>query len=105
MKGALTRYRVMAYVVGVTLLVFAVLIVLKYTTDNLTIDKVESWVAVVHGWLYFIYLITIVDLARRVRFSINRIVLTALAGMVPFLSFVMERRVTADVEKLLVVQP
>ena len=105
MKGALTRCRVMAYVVGVTLLVFAVLIVLKYTTDNTQIDKVESWVAVVHGWLYFIYLITIVDLARRVRFSINRIVLTALAGMVPFLSFVMERRVTADVEKLLVVQP
>ena len=104
MKGALTRYRVMAYVVGVTLLVFAVLIVLKYTTENTRIDKVESAVAVIHGWLYFIYLITIIDLARRVRFSIGRIALTALAGMIPFLSFVMERRVTADVQQVLATQ-
>ena len=101
MNAALTRYRVMAYVVGVTLLVFAVLIVLKVTTDNTRIDDTEQVVAVIHGWLFFIYLITIADLARRVQLTLGRIARMALAGMVPFLSFVMERRVRADVEQVL----
>lgn len=105
MKNALTRYRVMANVVGVTLLVFVVLIIAKYSTDNARIKSVESVVAVIHGWLFFIYLFTIAELASRARFRLGRIILMALSGMVPFLSFVMERRVTIDVRRLIAADP
>ena len=44
-----------------------------------------------------ILLITAVDLGRRARWSWKRLLLIALAGTVPFLSFVAERSATKDV--------
>jgi integral membrane protein len=87
-RSALTRYRVMAYVVGVGLLV---LVPLKYLADEPVL--VET-VGPVHGFLYMVYLVTVLDLALRCRWSAKRAVLVMLAGTIPFLSFVAERRVT-----------
>lgn len=86
----LLRYRVMAYVVGTLLviLVFGVII------DNRTI---EVGLGTAHGYLYLVLLITIGDLWRRLRFPPKWVVAVALAGTVPFLSFVAERAVTSRV--------
>lgn len=93
--GALLRYRVMAYVVG-TLLVLLVCIAvpLKYAADQPTLVHV---LGVAHGYLYMALLITIADLWRRRRFPLSAVVWVALAGTVPFLSFVVERAVTTRV--------
>ena len=93
--GALTRYRVLAYVVGVMLLVLvAVAIPLKYAAD---VPEVSAVVSPIHGLFYVVYLITAFDLALKARFTAKGTVLVLLAGVIPFVSFVAERRVTARV--------
>ena len=99
MRNALIRYRIMAYTVGVLLVVLmCVGVPLKYFGDN---DTVVTWTAIPHGWLYMLLLITAFDLGRRARWSWKRLILIALAGTIPFLSFVAERSATKDVRKKL----
>ena len=94
-RGALLRYRVMAWVVGVLLVVLVVVgMPLKYLGGN---DAVVVATGVPHGWLYMVLLITAYDLGRRVRWPWLRLLLIAAAGTVPFLSFVAEHFATKDV--------
>ncbi len=91
MKGALLRYRVMAYIVGVLLLVLVfVAMPLKYLGDDPTL--VET-IGPVHGFLYAVYLLVTLDLALRAKWRWGFTLLVMLAGTIPFLSFVAERRV------------
>lgn len=90
MQAALTRYRVMAYVVGVLLLLLVfVHMPLHY------IWHIDTPIAILHGWLYMVYVVTAIDLAMRCKWNIfPRTFLIALAGTVPFLSFYAEHRAT-----------
>lgn len=95
MTGALQRYRVMANIVGVVLLVLVlVAIPLRYLGDE---PRVSKAVSPIHGGFYMIYLGLTFDLARRVGWTVKRTVLVMLAGTVPFLSFYAERRMTRNV--------
>ena len=100
-KGALLRYRVMAYVTGVVLATaFIWLVVGRIFLDYGNPDARPAlygylWIA--HGWLYFLYLVTGVDLAFRVRYSVVRTLGILIAGTVPFMSFVAEYYVHKDV--------
>ena len=94
LRGALTRYRVMAYVVGVWLIVLVLVAVpLKYLADQ---PRLVEIVGPVHGFLYMAYLVTVLDLAFRARWPAVRTVLVMLAGTVPFVSFVAERKVRRE---------
>ena len=94
MSGALTRYRVMAYTVGVGLLILVLVAMpLKYFADS---PRLVSIVGPVHGFLYMVYLAATVDLAFRARWSPVKTVLVMLAGTVPFVSFVAERKVSRE---------
>lgn len=90
-RGAVTRYRVMAYVVGVGLLLLVLVAMpLKYLAGRpLAVEIVGT----AHGYLYMAYLLVALDLAIRSRWPLKPMVLVLLAGTVPFLSFVAERRV------------
>jgi integral membrane protein len=90
-RGALLRYRVMAFVVGVTLLLFCLALVLKYVTKSIESDSV---VAIAHGWLFMVFVLLGLDLGFRMRWSLGRLALMTLSGMVPFLSFYAEHKVT-----------
>lgn len=94
MNGALTRFRVMAYVVGVGLLLLVVAMIAKYAGGN---EGMMHVVGPVHGFLYAIYLVLTVDLALKARWSIKGTVLVLLAGTIPFVSFYAERRVVESV--------
>ncbi|MGM1057724.1 DUF3817 domain-containing protein [Saccharothrix sp. Mg75] len=94
MSGALTRFRFMAYVVGVGLLLLVVAMIAKYAGGTETMMRV---VGPVHGFLYAIYLVLTVDLALKARWSIKATVLVLLAGTVPFVSFYAERKVVESV--------
>jgi len=101
-RNALIRYRIMAYTVGVLLVILmCVGVPLKYFANN---DTVVTWTAIPHGWLYMLLLITAFDLGRRARWSWKRLILIALAGTIPFLSFVAERSATKDVRRKLAPQ-
>ena len=95
MRNALLRYRVMAYLVGTLLVVLTLVgLPLKYVYGD---DRVVTWTGIPHGWLYMILIITAVDLGRRAHWSWGRLLLIALAGTVPFLSFVAEHFATKHV--------
>ena len=89
---ALLRYRVMAYVVGVMLVVLVLVAMpLKYFAH---MPGPVAVVGTAHGFLYAVYLLAAFDLALRAKWSAKGTVLVLLAGTVPFLSFVAERVVT-----------
>ncbi len=95
MAAALTRYRVLAYVVGVGLLLLVLVAMpLKYFADS---PGLVAVVGPLHGFIFFVYVLATLDLAVRARFSPVWTVLVLIAGTIPFVSFVAERRVTADV--------
>lgn len=99
MRTALLRYRIMAYTVGCLLVVLVCVgLPLKYLGGN---GSVVTWTAIPHGYLYMLLLITAVDVGRRAHWSWTRLLLIALAGTVPFLSFVAERSATKDVRRKL----
>jgi integral membrane protein len=91
-QGALTRYRIIAWVVGVGLLVLVLVgMPLKYIGDQ---DSVVAIVGPIHGFLFMVYIVLTFDLARRVKWPFGRMLLVMLAGTIPFLSFWAERKVS-----------
>ncbi|GAA2630568.1 DUF3817 domain-containing protein [Paractinoplanes durhamensis] len=92
MQGALTRYRIIAWIVGVCLLALVVVgMPLKYLGDN---DTVVALVGPAHGFLFMVYLVLTFDLARRAGWAFPRMLLVMAAGTIPFLSFWAERKVS-----------
>jgi len=93
---ALGRYRVMAIVTGVMLLLLVAEMVVKYGFLG-----GQPWpgdiVAVAHGWVYVVYLVSVLDLWSKLRWPFGRLVALVLAGVVPVLSFVVERRIVREV--------
>ena len=96
---ALVRYRVMAIVTGSFLLLVTVGVILKYVvgvTDP-TIVSISEWIAIVHGWIYVIYLLACVHLWVLMKWGLGRLVYLALGGIVPLLSFFAEAKIAREV--------
>ena len=92
MQGALTRYRIIAWIVGVGLLTLVLVgMPLKYIGGD---DTVVAIVGPIHGFLFMIYLVLTFDLARRANWPFLRMILVMAAGTIPFLSFWAERKVS-----------
>ena len=88
---SLTRYRVMAWITGAMLLVLVLVAMpLKYWGDD---NSLVAIVGPAHGFLYIIYIITVLDLATRRRWPLLRILGVVLAGVIPFATFYAEHRV------------
>ena len=102
MKGLVTAYRVLAYVVGI-LLAFCDLVALplKYlATEGSTLQQFgenASIMWVFHGWLFMVYVVVAFLLARRAGWSIAFTVLVLAAGLIPLLIFWVEHRVVQKV--------
>jgi integral membrane protein len=91
-ESALKRFRVAAYVVGVFLLILTLVAMpLKYIGHDKTMIAI---VGPIHGFLYMVYLVVAFDLAMRARWRFLYTLGILLAGTIPFLSFVAERKVT-----------
>ncbi|MEU6431323.1 DUF3817 domain-containing protein [Microbispora sp. NPDC046973] len=96
-ESALNFYRVMAYIVGVMLLVLCAAMVVKYGFDSGTMVAV---VGPIHGFLYMVYLVAAINLGLiKARWSVGYLLLVLIAGTIPFLSFVLERNVTERVRR------
>jgi integral membrane protein len=101
-ESALKFFRVMAYIVGVMLLLLCAAMVAKYGFGNSTPVAV---VGPVHGFLYMIYLVAALHLGLKTRWPIGYLLLVLLAGTIPFLSFVVERNVTDRVRRQIAAAP
>ncbi len=91
---ALTFFKVMAFLVGLGLLLLVAEVVLHYGFDN----DALSWWPQPHGFVYLVYIAATANLGFKVGWSLPRMVLVMLAGVVPFFSFVAERIVAREVE-------
>lgn len=96
---SLKRYRVLAMITGVFLLVLVAEMIWKYGLKQE--DPTGGWIAKIHGWIYVVYLLTVVDLWTNVKAPWQRLAAWIVAGVVPVLSFVMERTTTKEIQGLL----
>ena len=94
---ALMRYRIMAYITGVLLLVLVAAMLVKYVGSGN--GRYVDIVAPMHGWVYAVYVVATFDLAVRARWGWLKAHLVLLAGTVPFAAFVAERRVVRDEQR------
>lgn len=90
-------YRVMAYVTGVVLAT-SCLVGLSFWPWYVG-ESAAGVLWTAHGWLYVLYVVAAFCLAYVLRWRALRTVLVLLAGTVPLMSFVAERRVTADLRR------
>ena len=118
MKAALLRYRVMATVVGVLLIVLC-LIGLPLHWGHLLNENlfpeggsaetlgatISDTLGVAHGWLYMIFLVMAFILSRKAGWDLRFTIITLLCGTVPILSFWAERRATRRVQDQLAEEP
>lgn len=101
-QSVLTRYRAMAYVTGVLLVLLTAGVIAKYV---LGIDGASGFTTAVgfaHGWLYVVYLAFAFDLGNKAKWPIGKLVWVLLAGVVPTAAFFVERRVSREVAPLIV---
>ncbi len=91
MKAAVLRYRVMAYVTGVVLMILCFVGVPLQVAGY---PAVANNVGVVHGILYIIYLAFAWLLSRKLGLANKPTVIMLLAGTVPIMTFIVERWVT-----------
>lgn len=115
-KNALTRYRVMAYVVGVLLIVLCLVGVPlanfdgspmwvgdaiptpNWFDDGSRADEFGHWITgflgTLHGWLYMIFLVFAFSLARKAAWSMPFTLGILAAGTIPVVSFWAEHQAT-----------
>lgn len=100
--ASLRRYRVMAYITGVFLLILCVEMIIRYALQAPnSVVRWIAWIPYVHGWIYVLYLVTVVDLWGKVRWGFKRLAALVFAGVVPVLSFVVEAMVHREVSERL----
>lgn len=96
---ALKRYSIAAYVTGVWLLVLCVEMILKYLVLKENSPQWFMYIGMAHGLFFIIYLIMTLDLGTKARWEPVKWLVTCLAGTIPFLSFVVEKRRRTEVQQ------
>ena len=95
MDKALKRYSFVAYLAGVILILFTIEIIVKYT-----LGPEFPWFAQLHGIVYMVYLVVGFDISRKANLTWGQTLLVLLAGTVPVMSFVAEKRIRRRVLNL-----
>ncbi len=95
MEIALKRYSFISYLAGVVLVLFTIEIIVKYT-----LGPEIPWFAQVHGIVYMVYLVFGFDISRKANLTWGQTLLVLLAGTIPVMSFVAERKIRRRVLNL-----
>ena len=88
MEKALARFKFIAYLAGVVLILFTIEITLKYS-GILEIP----WFAQLHGIVYMVYVVIAFDMSRKAKLSLRETFLILIAGTIPVMSFIAESRI------------
>jgi integral membrane protein len=119
-RSGLKFYQVCAIITGVLLLSLCAEMILKYTPIHLELElggahgflafvpagtvtavNLSTGILIVHGWFYVVYLFSGFQLWSRMRWQLPRLVLIALGGVIPLLSFFLETRIAHEVKAYL----
>ena len=89
MRAAALRYRVMAYITGVLIIVVCFVgIPLQVVAHN---TFIVNQIGTVHGFLYIVYIVFAYILAQKLKMKMGPTVVLLLAGTVPVMTFFVER--------------
>lgn len=92
-RTALLGYRVMAWTTGLWLIALCYEIV-----SHVVLHREIRWIEVVHGWVYFVYVLAAFNLAVKVRWPIPKTAGVLLSGTIPLLGIIVEHFQTRDVK-------
>jgi integral membrane protein len=104
-KSVLTRYRVMAYVTGVLLVLLTLGVIAKYLLEMDGAADFTRVVGIAHGWLYVLYLVFAFDVGAKAKWPVGKQVWVLLAGTIPTAAFFVERKITHELEGKIVDDP
>ena len=96
-KQALQLFSVAAWITGVLLLLLVARMIMQYGFD-MNVDYL-SWVARVHGFAFVAFLMASLNLGSKARWSAGTWIATAVSGVVPFMSFVIEGKRRKEVKE------
>ncbi|WP_454041236.1 DUF3817 domain-containing protein [Cellulosimicrobium sp. Marseille-Q8652] len=72
---------------------------MKYVFDvSDDVMRYLLWIPFAHGWIYVVYLVTVLDLWTKMRWGWGRLATMVFAGVVPVMSFVLEKKVHTEAE-------
>jgi integral membrane protein len=91
--AALTRFRLMAILCGVNLLLLCGYMAAKYGSDLVTKNQWMVAIPIAHGYFYIVYILTALQIGVQKKMSLVTILALISAGVLPFASFVAERRI------------
>jgi integral membrane protein len=92
--AVMTRFRLMAILCGVNLLLLAFgYMPAKYLFDAVETNKWLISIPIAHGYLYIVYILTALQIGVQKKMSLLTILALIAAGTLPFASFVAERRI------------
>ncbi|MDX3641933.1 DUF3817 domain-containing protein [Streptomyces sp. MB09-02B] len=97
-KSVLTRYRVLAYVTGVLLVLLTLGMIGKYVLELDGAADFTYVVSLAHGWLYVLYLVFAFDLGSKAKWPVKKQLWVLLAGTIPTAAFFVERKVSRELE-------
>ena len=101
-------FRIAAYITGTMLLLLTFEMILKYfggveieaggpfgflalvPVDTTVAINVSTWILIIHGWLFVVYLIADFRLFTLMRWPFMTFLIIALGGIIPVLSFILE---------------
>jgi len=112
-RRTIAVYKVSSIITGTFLLLLVVMMVTRYgfgvdielnpvyglqltPKELITGVNLSTAILIAHGWLYVLYLGTDFVLWRQIRWSFGKFLFIALGGIIPLLSFFLERRVPRD---------
>ena len=96
LQKALLGYRILAYATGIWLIALCFELVFKYIVQ---INNPPNWIAIVHGWIYFMYLLLTTNLAVKAKWSISKTLAVLVSGTIPVLGIVVEHYNVLDLKK------
>ena len=92
--AVLTRFRLMAIVCGVNLLLLVfVYMPAKHIFDVVDTNKWMVFIPIAHGYLYIVYILTALQIGVQTKMSLLTILILIAAGTLPFASFIAERKI------------
>lgn len=94
MKTPMSRFRSMSILCGITLLIFAFIYMpAKYGFDAIEDGSNFRFFSIFHGYLYIVYILTVLQLGVQKGMSYKTMAGLVLAGTIPFISFISERKI------------
>lgn len=117
--GALKFYQIASIITGIMLLALCAEMLMKYAfglelelggaygflvfvpSGSAQAINLSTGILIAHGWFYVLYLFSNFRLWSLMRWSFPRLLLLALGGVIPFLSFFLEVRVAREVRAYL----